>query len=572
MEQGLNSALMKAFDALSDDTYFFAADLKGHLIKWSRGIVDYFGLDETIALHGIEEWNEKISPEDRQYAIEAREKMLSGKVDRQHVQYRVKNKWGEYTRIEVFSVLVEDGTGESSAYCGAITLMEDASQYDALTGLPDRHELYRFDFSQGSGLVMLLGIDDFRNIVSAYGYSYGDEVLRTFARELASGADETQKIIRFTGDEFILILPDRSRDDALRIFGEVCSLTNKLHMEDGRIIRLSVSAGAISYPGRSLSPDAILTDLELALRFVKSTKKGNISFYSDEIERKQTRLALIRRELRHDVDHGFKGFRLYFQPWVDMNTLKVTGCEALLRWEGESIRDAGPGEFIPVLEDTGDIIEVGLWVMSEALKCQRRWQELYGPLTVSFNVSYIQFLEPNFADKVISAAQKLGTDEKNVVIELTESCNVRTPEFLAQTFKKLRDRGFRIALDDFGTGFSSLELFKKLPSDVIKIDHNFVRGLAEAGDPVDVSIIDAIVTLSKRLDKKVVVEGVEDDGVFRTVRDMGVDCFQGYYYSRPVPSDAFEKMLQADRGFGGDELAENGTAFSGMTASQAPTS
>ena len=563
---------MKAFDALSDDTYFFAADLKGHLIKWSRGIVDYFGLDETIALHGIEEWNEKISPEDRQYAIEAREKMLSGKVDRQHVQYRVKNKWGEYTRIEVFSVLVEDGTGESSAYCGAITLMEDASQYDALTGLPDRHELYRFDFSQGSGLVMLLGIDDFRNIVSAYGYSYGDEVLRTFARELASGADETQKIIRFTGDEFILILPDRSRDDALRIFGEVCSLTNKLHMEDGRIIRLSVSAGAISYPGRSLSPDAILTDLELALRFVKSTKKGNISFYSDEIERKQTRLALIRRELRHDVDHGFKGFRLYFQPWVDMNTLKVTGCEALLRWEGESIRDAGPGEFIPVLEDTGDIIEVGLWVMSEALKCQRRWQELYGPLTVSFNVSYIQFLEPNFADKVISAAQKLGTDEKNVVIELTESCNVRTPEFLAQTFKKLRDRGFRIALDDFGTGFSSLELFKKLPSDVIKIDHNFVRGLAEAGDPVDVSIIDAIVTLSKRLDKKVVVEGVEDDGVFRTVRDMGVDCFQGYYYSRPVPSDAFEKMLQADRGFGGDELAENGTAFSGMTASQAPTS
>lgn len=572
MEQGLNSALMKAFDALSDDTYFFAADLKGHLIKWSRGIVDYFGLDETIALHGIEEWNEKISPEDRQYAIEAREKMLSGKVDRQHVQYRVKNKWGEYTRIEVFSVLVEDGTGESSAYCGAITLMEDASQYDALTGLPDRHELYRFDFSQGSGLVMLLGIDDFRNIVSAYGYSYGDEVLRTFARELASGADETQKIISFTGDEFILILPDRSRDDALRIFGEVCSLTNKLHMEDGRIIRLSVSAGAISYPGRSLSPDAILTDLELALRFVKSTKKGNISFYSDEIERKQTRLALIRRELRHDVDHGFKGFRLYFQPWVDMNTLKVTGCEALLRWEGESIRDAGPGEFIPVLEDTGDIIEVGLWVMSEALKCQRRWQELYGPLTVSFNVSYIQFLEPNFADKVISAAQKLGTDEKNVVIELTESCNVRTPEFLAQTFKKLRDRGFRIALDDFGTGFSSLELFKKLPSDVIKIDHNFVRGLAEAGDPVDVSIIDAIVTLSKRLDKKVVVEGVEDDGVFRTVRDMGVDCFQGYYYSRPVPSDAFEKMLQADRGFGGDELAENGTAFSGMTASQAPTS
>lgn len=572
MEQGLNSALMKAFDALSDDTYFFAADLKGHLIKWSRGIVDYFGLDETIALHGIEEWNEKISPEDRQYAIEAREKMLSGKVDRQHVQYRVKNKWGEYTRIEVFSVLVEDGTGESSAYCGAITLMEDASQYDALTGLPDRHELYRFDFSQGSGLVMLLGIDDFRNIVSAYGYSYGDEVLRTFARELASGADETQKIISFTGDEFILILPDRSRDDALRIFGEVCSLTNKLHMEDGRIIRLSVSAGAISYPGRSLSPDAILTDLELALRFVKSTKKGNISFYSDEIERKQTRLALIRRELRHDVDHGFKGFRLYFQPWVDMNTLKVTGCEALLRWEGESIRDAGPGEFIPVLEDTGDIIEVGLWVMSEALKCQRRWQELYGPLTVSFNVSYIQFLEPNFADKVILAAQKLGTDEKNVVIELTESCNVRTPEFLAQTFKKLRDRGFRIALDDFGTGFSSLELFKKLPSDVIKIDHNFVRGLAEAGDPVDVSIIDAIVTLSKRLDKKVVVEGVEDDGVFRTVRDMGVDCFQGYYYSRPVPSDAFEKMLQADRGFGGDELAENGTAFSGMTASQAPTS
>lgn len=572
MEQGLNLTLMKAFDALSDDTYFFAADLKGHLIKWSRGIVDYFGLDETIALHGIEEWNEKISPEDRQYAIEAREKMLSGKVDRQHVQYRVKNKWGEYTRIEVFTVLVEDGSDEPSAYCGAITLLEDPSQYDTLTGLPDRHELYRFDFSKGSGLVVLLGIDDFRNIVSAYGYSYGDEVLRTFAKALASGADEDQKIIRFTGDEFIMILPDRGRDDALRIFGEVCSLTNKLHMEDGRIIRLSVSAGAVSYPGRSISPDAILTDLELALRFVKSADKGNISFYSDEIERRQSRLAVIRRELRHDVDHGFRGFKLFFQPWVDMDTLRVTGCEALLRWEGESIRDAGPGEFIPVLEDTGDIMEVGLWVVREALRCQRRWLNLYGPLTVSFNVSYIQFLDPCFADKVISVARKLGIDEKNVVMELTESCNVRTPEFLAQTFEKLRDQGFKIALDDFGTGYSSLELFRKLPSDVIKIDHNFVRGLSAAGDPVDVSIVDAIIMLSKRLDKKVVAEGVEDKNVFTTVRKMGVDCFQGYYYSRPVSSDDFEKMLQMDRGFGGGELAEGVTAFSGESPSKVPVS
>lgn len=563
---------MKAFDALSDDTYFFAADLKGHVIKWSKGIVDYFGLDETNAFHGIEEWNKRINPGDRQYAIEAREKMLSGKVDRQHVQYWVKNKWGEYTRIEVFSVLVEDGSDEPSAYCGAITLLEDSSQYDPLTGLPDKHELYKFDFSQGCGLVILLGIDDFRNIVSAYGYSYGDEVLRTFARELVSGADENQNIIRFTGDEFIMILPDRSRDDALRIFGEVCSLTNKLHMEDGRIIRLSVSAGAISYPGKSVSPDVILTDLELALRFIKSTDKGNIGFYSDEIERRQSRLALIRRELRHDVDHGFRGFKLYFQPWVDMDTLKVTGCEALLRWEGDSISDAGPGEFIPVLEDTGDIMEVGLWVMWETLKCQRRWQDLYGPLTVSFNVSYIQFLDPDFADKVISAAQKLGTDEKKVVIELTESCNVRTPEFLAQTFEKLRDKGFRIALDDFGTGFSSLELFRKLPSDVIKIDHNFVRGLSAAGDPVDVSIIDAIVMLSKSLDKKVVAEGVEDENVFRTVRNMGVDCFQGYYYSRPVPPDDFEKMLQADRGSNAEEHTENGTAFSGINTSQMPTS
>lgn len=239
-------------------------------------------------------------------------------------------------------------------------MLEDPSQYDTLTGLPDRHELYRFDFSRGSGLVILLGIDDFRNIVSAYGYSYGDKVLRTFAKALVSGADEDQKIIRFTGDEFIMILPGLSREDSLRVFGEVCSLTNKLHMEDGRTIRLSVSAGAVSYPVKSVSPDVILTDLELALRFMKSTDKGKIGFYSDEIERKQSRMAVIRRELRHDVENGFRGFKLYFQPWVDMDTLKVTGCEALLRWEGDSIRDAGPGEFIPVLEDNGDIMEVGL--------------------------------------------------------------------------------------------------------------------------------------------------------------------------------------------------------------------
>ena len=200
-------------------------------------------------------------------------------------------------------------------------------------------------------------------------------------------------------------------------------------------------------------------------------------------------------------------------------------------------------EFIKVLEDYGGIREVGCWVMEQSIKQQVAWRGTYGNLWVSFNVSYQQFMDDSFEDKLVSYAEKYGVDPTYMIIELTESCQVDNPRELAAMFDRLRKRGFKIALDDFGTAYASLEMLKCLHVDYIKVEHSFVRELSEPGHDIDYVIIDNLLEMCRRLGYYSIVEGVENDKVADIVGKMDVTLLQGYYYSRPVCRDDFEVLL-----------------------------
>ena len=200
-------------------------------------------------------------------------------------------------------------------------------------------------------------------------------------------------------------------------------------------------------------------------------------------------------------------------------------------------------EFIKVLEDYGEINEVGYWVMEQAIKQQAAWRKPYGDLQVSFNVSYQQFLDDAFEERAISCVEKYGANPNYIIIELTESCQVEAPKELAAMFGRLRELGFKIALDDFGTAYASMEMLKWLPVDYIKVEHSFIRELAQPGHDIDYVIVDSLLEMCRRLGYHSIIEGVEDSKVADIVGTLNATLLQGYHYSHPICRKEFEKLL-----------------------------
>lgn len=544
MEDILNNQLFEAFANASDNVYIYLCDVKNDLSRWSPNAITYFDLPGEYIVNAGDVWGERIHPEDRDSYFKDITKVFSGKKENHSCQYRALNRYGKYVWLECKGTMTRDKNGELEAFAGIMTRLDRQNKYDNLTGLLTKYEFYELDLSSDSGVVMLLGVDRFRNVINTYGYYYGDELLTTIAKRLQALCIDGIKAFRFNGDEFILYLPAADKAKAVNIFNDIRNYARSIETRDGKRIELSISAGAVVYGDEKNDKDEIVNRLELALSYIKKINKGNIEFYSDEIDEKQHRILTLKEDLKYSIAHDFKGFELYFQPLVDARGTRILGCEALLRWKGEHIKDAGPLEFIPILEEDSAINQVGRWVMRQAVKQQREWQEKFGKFKINFNVSYGQFLEDGYVDDLIRTTEEYGVSPDNLVLELTESNSVESPESLALIFQRIRSYGFHIALDDFGTGYASMELLKKLPADEIKIEHTFVRELAN-GDfhQVDFAIIESLLYLCKKVNNSVVVEGVENKEVDDIIRTMGADYLQGYYYSKPVSKDKFEKMM-----------------------------
>lgn len=543
----LNSELFKAFAQASEFVYIYVCDMKTGLSRWSPSAIYYFDLPGEFMENAGEIWGERIHPEDRQMYMDDIETVFSGKQQHHSCQYRARNRYGEYIWLECKGSVIRDKNGELSVFAGLMTRLDNQNKYDSLTGLMTTHEFYKSDFTEGKGTVILLGIDGFRNIISAYGYHFGDEVLVDLAKLLSDMCTDGQLVYRFSGDEFVVVLPDLNEEEAREVYRNIRSVAKKNGLGVSRKLTVSISAGAVSYPLQQGNVDDIVNRLELSLEFVKRSRKGHMLCYSSNMEEMHLRSAVMKEDLKHSIKDDFSGFELYYQPWVDARGTRVIGCEALLRWKGKKITDAGPVEFIPILEETGDIVPVGRWVMEQAMKQQKEWQDKYGDFQVSFNVSYQQFLEENYVQELMEATEKYQVQPNRMVLELTESSKIENPENLAVVFGELCKAGFRIALDDFGTAYASMELLKKLPADCIKIEHSFVRELSKSGHEIDFSIIESLLYLCKKLGYESVVEGVENQDVDGIIRNMEATYLQGYYYSKPINKEEFEKLLEQNR-------------------------
>ncbi|MGE5469083.1 MAG: EAL domain-containing protein [Ignavibacteria bacterium] len=426
------------------------------------------------------------------------------------------------------------------------------AHHDALTGLPNRALLLdrlgqalmqaaRYDTRLA---VLFLDLDRFKSINDTLGHHIGDELLKHVAERLRGVVRAIDTVSRLGGDEFVIVLQEiAGPDDAVLVAEKVINALAPAVCIEGHQLRATPSIGISVYPEDGGDVYALMKNADTAMYHAKEQGRNNFQFFAPLMNSEAERFFTLEHRLRGALET--EQFRLHYQPLVDLHHRRVCGLEALLRWQDPEHGMISPGEFIPVAEETGLILPIGIWVLREALAQNRRWQEAGLPaVPVSVNLSPRQFRQSDLVDIVRSVLAETGQPAAMLELEITESTLMHDMDETLAKLEALSAMGVRLAIDDFGTGYSSLSYLKRFPVDKLKIDQSFVRDLTEDKD--DAAIVAAIVGLARSLEVDVLAEGVETDAQLAVLAGLGCSKFQGYYFSRPLAPDAGDKLFRPD--------------------------
>ena len=429
------------------------------------------------------------------------------------------------------------------------------SHYDALTELPNRYLLNdRLDqaiaFSNRSALgfaVMLLDIDRFKQVNKTLGLKYGDALLRGIAERLKESLRETDTVARLGGDEFAIVITGITREQLVGAAAQniLASLARPFLIEKQEFFA-TASIGISLYPRDGNDAQDLLRNAATAMYRVKEEGRNNFQFYALEMNAKSFERLSLENSLRHALAR--EEFKLHYQPQVDMLTGRIVGAEALVRWYHPELGMVPPINFIPVAEETGLIVPLGEWVLSQACAQAQSWLDAGLPeIQTAVNLSARQFMQPDFAQVVRRTLERAGLERKFLKLEITESMLMHDPEKVIAILYQLKDLGIHLSVDDFGTGYSSLGYLKRFPISELKIDRMFVRDII--ANPEDAAISQAIINMAHSLSMRVVAEGVESEAQFNLLRRFNCDGFQGYYCSPPLTADEFAQLLAYDQPF-----------------------
>jgi len=423
------------------------------------------------------------------------------------------------------------------------------AQYDALTGLPNRHRLASCleDAIAGAAArgqragVMFIDLDRFKSVNDMMGHSVGDELLAQASRRLQDCTRAGDVVARLGGDEFAVVLPQLAGPaDAEAVAQRIVEALARPFMLQGQQLFVSASVGIAGYPEDGASASALLKSADTAMYSAKNSGRNNYRFFLAEMHETATRRLQIETDLHLALERG--EFELHYQPKLRLDSGAVSGFEALLRWRHPERGLVSPLEFISILEDTGMILPVGEWVIADVCRQLREWSATLDQVPpVAINLSARQLAHAGLPETVRAIVAAAGIDPRLLEFELTESMLMADPEAAVAILSDLKAQGMRLSVDDFGTGYSSLAYLKRFPLDALKIDRTFVRDLPADSD--DAAITKAVISLAHSLNLKVVAEGVETVGHLRALEAYQCDEIQGYYISKPLPAHACLTLL-----------------------------
>jgi diguanylate cyclase (GGDEF)-like protein/PAS domain S-box-containing protein len=423
-------------------------------------------------------------------------------------------------------------------------------RFDPLTGAAHRkhfEELLRTELGQGPAVdsrlaLLVLDLDRFKYINDVFAPEVGDQMLQRVSEVLRSLVGPRGHVGRLGSDEFGVI--HRSPAPAAEggaLAARILSTLAQNTTIAGQDLSTTVSIGVASCPQDGTDAGTLLKNATIALSAAKSFGRNSVRFYSREMSDQVIELYSIQRRVAGAFRKG--EYRVHYQPYCDLRTGKVSGAEALIRWDSGDLGAVSPAKFIPVLEDSGLILDVGEWVLRTACQQIGDWSRTERPLPVAVNLSHIQFGHRDLVGLVSDAVQEHRINPRQLTLELTESICIHDIGFAADLLGKLKGVGVSISVDDFGTGYSSLSYVKKLPVDNLKIDMSFVRDVTR--DPDAASIITAITSMARGLGLKTIAEGIETEEQCKILRLLRCDMGQGYHFGRAVGAEVFEAMFSA---------------------------
>ena len=390
--------------------------------------------------------------------------------------------------------------------------------------------------------VMFLDLDRFKLVNDTLGHSMGDRLLKAVANRLQSCLRRGDTLARFGGDEFTLLLPEvRTKDDVVVIASKILDRLNAPFVIDGHELFVGASIGISIYPEAGDSEEALIQNADIAMYQVKGRGKNGYQFFSEEMNHKFSTRLSMERELRNGLAQG--ELRVFYQPQVSLKDGRITGVEALVRWQHPSRGLVVPVDFLPVAEETGLITQIDEFVQSRAFADLARWRSKgLGDVGVSVNLSAVQLEQEAFVDRFVNTLQNSGLSADLVKLELTENTLMQDMELIIPKLKELRRLGVRIAIDDFGTGYSSLSYLQQFPIQTLKIDRSFVGDIR--ADESDASIINAIVAMASGLKLDLIAEGVENRTQLRYLHTKGCSEGQGFIFSPPVDAARMQQLLE----------------------------
>lgn len=422
--------------------------------------------------------------------------------------------------------------------------------HDVLTGLPNRALLIdriqqaifhakRKNLQVG---VLLLDLDDFKQVNDSLGHNAGDHLIKTVANQLQNHLRQSDTIARLGGDEFVIILTAQiDQEEIMNKAYQLAELFLKPWKINNYHLIITTSIGISIYPKDGENPDILIKNADAAMYHSKSQGKNSIQFYNKEFNIHLLERAELATDLRQALARN--EFIVDYQPLVKLESGKITGVEALLRWHHPTRGPISPNTFIPIAEETGLIISIGEWVLKTACSQTKEWQKTIAPnLCIAVNISAYQFKQDNFVDLIKNTLAKTKLDAKYLELEMTESLILGNVNEVAQKMLELKMLGVRLAIDDFGTGYASLSYLKYFPFDKVKIDKNFIDGISSTKE--DSLIVEAIITMTQSMGLEVLAEGVEKKDQIDFLRRLNSTQVQGFYYSPGLDAEKLTALLK----------------------------
>jgi len=520
------------------------------------------------------EWLSRIHSKEKDNTLIALKQHLEGTTDHFESKHRLKKGDGSYVCGLVRGLAVRDQNGKAYRMAGSLTDITTQKEtekklfygafHDDLTGLPNRalfldrlaNAIKRSKRSRkGYFAVLFFDLDRFKLINDSLGHTYGDQLLIKVAHELKTCLRAYDSAARLSGDEFAILLEEiENISDAIYIAERIQqTLQNPIQINGHKIV-ISASIGIILSDPRYTIPEDILRDADIAMYHAKLKGKACHAVFEPSMHKRTILRLELESELRDVLatdESCQKNLFVVFQPIVALNNDQILGFEALIRWAHAERGIILPNEFIPLAEETGLIHSLGLWVIKEACRQVRVWQDRFSVstenplLSVSVNISGKQFSRPNLVDQIEEIIQESGITPESLNLEITERLLIENNDSILKSLKRLRDLGINLQIDDFGRGYSSFSYLQHIPVDTLKIDSLFIQRIGKNKNNTE--IIRSIVGLAKSLGLSVIAEGVETDGQFQELKNLDCHFVQGFYISKAIRGNEAEKLIFENR-------------------------